>query len=321
MRLNYIVYRIRDVANNKMHWMDLHQTLKTYCSIPDPKLRNIFRNEDDRVFLLHQTDRLFLFIQTNDSKVIEKINTDSLELKNIEELLGENDALGIAAFVFVSDNFVGYCAPQLAPKYSVFFRFLNELFEHLGLCSYEVTSEPLLTQGAIGDVQKAHYVSRSSIIIEAGGTIGEHIRAALGVPVDEFKELEGLEVVFRPVKGKSIKKIAAAAVQKPGMRQASVRAKMKPDDRMLDLYLETSGPIKDEIDASDKTRIYDRITRKISQNAILKAKLNELSGNPEVHSVDIDAIRRLDNSSAWTARLPGLLLVRPTVAPDTPPDK
>lgn len=316
MRLNYIVYRIKDKSNDKLSWVDMSEMLKTFCKIPDPKLRNIFTNEDDRVFLLHQTDRLFLFVQTNDSKIIEKINTESLELKSIDELLGKNDALGIAAYVYVGERFVGYCAPQLAPKYPAFFRFLNELLHHLQLPHYEVTNEPLLTQGTVADVANAHYVARSSMVIEADGTIGEHIRGALGMTVDDFKTIEGLEIIFRPVKGQSIKKVAAAAVDKPGMRRASVRAKMSVDDRMMDLYLESSGPIKDEISSSDKSRIYDLIVKKISQNKILQGKLNELANNPQVSTGDISDFIDHHNIDTWAVSIPGLLLVKPPLPAD-----
>lgn len=321
MRLNYIAYRIKDRNSGKLSWLDLSDFLKAFCKIPDPKLRNIFTNEDDRVFLLHQTDRLFLFVQTNDSKVIEKINTESLELKSIDELLGKNDALGIAAYVYVAETFIGYCAPQLAPKHPAFFRFLNELLGHLGLSGYEVTNEPLLTQGTIGDVKSAYYVSRSSMLIDANGTIGEHIRGALGMTVEDFKTIEGLELVFRPVRGQSIKKIAAAAVGKPGMRKANIRAKMRADDRMLDLYLESSGPIKDEINSAEKEKIYDLIVKKISQNKVLQDKLSELKQNTQVHTDYIGAFRDHHNVNTWAISIPGLQLVKPILPADPAADQ
>lgn len=317
MRLNYLTYRLKDITNDSLHWQDLCPLLKAFCSIPDPLLRNSFRNGDDRVFLLHQTDRLFLFIQTSNSKIIEQIDTEKHELKDIEALLGENDALGIAAYVYVAENFVGYCAPSLAPRYPAFFRFISELFERLKLNAFTVSFEPLLTQSSLQEVTTAAHIARSTVIMEADPGFLKDLLGVGGKDVDDFAALEGIEITFRPKTGTSIKDIVTAALSRSGVRKANLRGKLDDADRMLDLYIDSSGPISDSISIEDKKRIYEKIVSKISGNALLQEKLKGLATNETVTPLDDLAVHNLSHVTAWADRLPGLLLVKPEI-PDDP---
>lgn len=321
MRLNYLTYRIKDIQNDSMHWLNLAPMLKAFCSIPDPKFRNSFMNGPDRVLLLHQTDQLFLFIQTNNSKIIEQIDTEKHELKDLEALLGENDALGIAAYVYVSEHHIAYCAPSLAPRYPAFFRFVNELFERLKLDGYTLTFEPLLTQSSLTEVTTAAHIARSTVVMEADASFLKDLLGVGGKDVSDFTALEGVEITFRPKPGQSIKEIVTAALSRGGVRKANLRGKLEDADRMLDLYIESSGSISDQVNIEDKKRIYDKIVAKISGNAVLQNKLKGLATNETVTPLDDASVHSLSDVDAWADRIPGLLLAKPEVPRDDSGDQ
>lgn len=316
MRLNYLAYRIIDTENDSVHWMDIAPILKAFCSIYDPKFRNGFVNEDDRVLLLHQTDRLFLFIQTNNSKIIEQIDTENHKLKNLEELLGENDALGIAAYVYIGENHIAYCAPRLAPRYPVFFRFVNELFSHLNIEKYSVHFEPLLVQSSLTEINEASYIARSTIVMEAQPTFLKDLLGVCGKDVSDFSALEGIEITFKPKRGESIKEIVAAALSRDGVRKANLKGKLADTDRVLDLYIESSGSISDQINIDEKQRIYDTIVSKIASNAALQKKLKGISENENITPLDDVDVHGLSDVNTWTDRIPSLLLAKPEIPLD-----
>jgi hypothetical protein len=321
MRLNYLTYRVNDIQNDSMHWMNLAPMLKAFCSIPDPKFRNSFVNGADRVLLLHQTDQLFLFIQTNNSKLIEQIDTEKHELKDLEALLGENDALGIAAYVYVAEQHVAYCAPSLAPRYPAFFRFINELFDRLKLDGYSVSFEPLLTQSSLKEVTTATHIARSTVVMEADTGFLKDLLGVGGKDISDFTSLDGIEITFRPKHGQSIKEIVTAALSRGGVRKANLRGKLEDADRMLDLYIESSGSISDQVSIEDKKRIHETIVSKISGNAVLQNKLKGLATNETITPLDDIVVHNLSDVDAWAGRIPNLLLAKPKVSGDPSADQ
>lgn len=321
MRLNYLSYRFKDVSSDSLYWHDLHPLLRSFCSIPDPLFRNGFKNGDDRVFLLHQTENLFLFIQTQNTSVIEQIDTQNHKLKDIEALLDENDALGIASYVYVSDKFIAYCSPSLAPRFPVFFRFINEVLEKLKVHGYAVVCEPILTQSTLADVKAAAHIGRSTITLEASRSLLQDLTGFMGDDADDYSILDAIEVTFRPKSGKSAKKVVSRLLERDEVRKANIRGKLDYADRVLDLYIDSSGPVTDIITLDDKRRVYEKIVAKISGNSVLQKKLTGLAGNETITPLNDHRIDALGNIAAWSSHLPDLLLDGTGVAQPPAGDK
>lgn len=321
MRLNYLAYQFKDAASDSLFWHDLLPILKSFCAIPDPIFRNGFKHGEDRVFILHQTENLFLFIQTKNASVIEQIDTQRHELKDIEALLDENDALGIAAYVYVSERFVAYCSPSLAPRFPVFFRFVNEVLERLGIYSHRVTWQPILTQSSLSEVKTAAHIGRSSVTMEASRSLIRDLVGFSGEDIEGQADLEAIEIIFRPKSGKSAKDVVSKVLQRDEVRKANIRGKLDQADKVLDLYIDSSGPVTDSITLDDKKRVYEKIVAKISSNRVLQKKLTGLAGNADISPLNDHFIRSLANVTSWTTHLPDLLLVSSEVAKPAVGDK
>lgn len=321
MRLNYLAYNFRKKHDRSLYWHDLSSTLKAFCSIPDPVFRNGFKHEDDRVFLLHQTENLFLFIQTKNANVIEQIDTQKHELKDIESLLDENDALGIAAYVYIKDKFIAYCSPSLAPRFPVFFRFIGEILDRLNINDYEITCDPILTQSSLTEVRKAAHIGRAIITMEASNSLLEDFSGIFGGDTDDYSDLGAIEITFKPLAGKSAQKAVSQILKRDEVQKATMRGKLSDGDRMLDLYIDSSGPVTDNITLSDKKLAYEKIVAKISSNAVLQKKLTGLAANENITPLDDHRISTLADISAWASYLPNLQLERSEVAKPTAGDQ
>lgn len=314
MRLNYLAYQFRNKKDKSLCWHDLSPALKAFCLIPDPVFRNGFKHDEDRVFLLHQTENLFLFIQTKNTNVIEQIDTHRHELKDIEKLLDENDALGIAAYVYIKENFIAYCSPSLAPRFPVFFRFVNEILDRLNIKDCEVVSQPILMQSSLADVRKAAHIGRSTVTMEVSRNVLQDLAGVFGGEMDDYSDLDIIEITFRPKKGKSAKAAVSRALDRDEVQKANVRGKLDYEDRVMDLYIDSSGPVTDSIALSDKKSAYDKIIAKISSNAVLQEKLTGLADNENITPLNDRRISSLANVTAWADHLPNIQLERQKVA-------
>lgn len=308
MRLNYLSYQFRNKNDKSLYRHDLSPALKAFCSIPDPVFRNGFKHDEDRVFLLHQTENLFLFIQTKNTNVIEHIDTHKHELKDIEKLLDENDALGIAAYVYIKESFIAYCSPSLAPRFPVFFRFVNEILDRLNIKDCEVVSQPILMQSSLADVRKAAHIGRSTVTMTASRSMLQDLAGVFGGEVDDYYDLDFIEITFRPKKGKSAKAAISRALSRKEVQKASLRGKLDYEDLMMDLYVDSSGPVTDSIELSNKKSAYDKIVAKISGNAVLQEKLTGLADNEDITPLNDLRIDSLSNVAAWSDRLPSIQL-------------
>lgn len=302
MKLNYFGYSIHDHKNNSNYLMDIRPFIKAFCSYEDIEYKNNFTHAGEKVFLLPVSGNIYLFLMTRSNEIIKKIKSSDLSISEVYDLLQRGEMLGFASYLYMSSSYFGFASTIMAPKFSYFSEFINDIFCGLGLSEYSFVSNPLMKQSSKEEVLEMPFIGRSVIQINKQNTFFEDIRNFAGGTSEEFLDIDSFEITIKPRNRKNIEvavKKFVNSIPDAGLEKMLVRAKDDYHGTLVDLYIAGVGAVSDSINTKEESKIYDEILKRVKSNEILKEKVVEHESNETFEKKTVEAISGLHDSSAW----------------------
>lgn len=303
MKINYFAYYLTKAGSDEKVLFDIRPFLKAFCRLDAPAFKASFKYSDELLFLLPHVGDTFLFIITRNSEVIRKINTSDMKIEDIQQLLDEKEHIGFASYVLIKDDFIGFASTTFAPKFIMLNHFINEIFENLGIVEHKLSMIPLSAQSSKKEVINMPFIGTTRVALTKENGFLKNIVGQFGVSTKNIDDIESIEVIIRPAKGKNAKEPVTEmlnALPDAGVSKLITKAKSSLMPYMTDLYLVGEGAISDSISNVKEDRIAANLTDKAEANQRLKAKLAEIKENEDFDEDSCDGILRYHNDDTWS---------------------
>lgn len=250
---------------------------------------------------------MFLFIQTRNKEVIKKINSLDTSVGEIYDSLANGEMLGFASYVFVMDSYIGFASTMMAPRFTSFGAFINDVLQAIGINDYQFNLIPFLHQASKADVMSMPFIGKSTIQINKDNGFFDDVVNCLGGSVDEFEDVDSFEIIIKPKNKKNIEKAVkkmVTAISDDGLEKLLIKAKDDLHPSLIDLYLAGNGLVADNITTRDEREIAQKVREKIANNSVLQMKVANHEQDEAIKQVEIKAISKFYNDSAWANAVP-----------------
>lgn len=299
MKVTYYGYHLK--VNDTLYLNSAITLLRKYVQHGNSVLKNSFINgTGDSIFLFRRTNNFYALIVTKDNEIIKKINSENVTYEDIREDLEENERIGFASYIYFDRDHYAIASTVQGPKNKTFVDFINQLFEKLHI-NADFISAPFSSKVSRDEVLELDFVGKTTFEITPESGAFTHFSRFFGggaLP----NELDAIEVTIKPRRGSDIKHhIPAlnAAIGEYGVRKYILKAKESLADSLTDFYVTGNGFVSDYIVPNGEDAISRLIADKKQNNEVLSIKLGELREDRRYSHVQIEAIARFDNDSAW----------------------
>jgi hypothetical protein len=280
-----------------------------FSKFQDIEFKNQFAHAGENVYLLRAGKNFYLYLITRSQEVIRKIKSSDHSVSEINDMLQRDERLGFASYVYFGDGFIGFASTIMAPKTKSFSKFLNDVFEAIGITDYRVSLHPFLQEATFADALNMPFIGRSSIQVTKENKLYEDIREFFNGTAEEFSDVDSFEVTIKPRKRQNIDaaiKKVIKSVDQDGLDKFICRAKQDLGDHLMDMYLVGKGMISDIIPKGTDFDIYDSISEKVAENDELLAKLEEHKNHEGFKKEEPEAFAGFNDVDSWTNKLSDL---------------
>lgn len=309
MKLSYFGYCVTRHSSGERYLFDLRPFLNAFCDLDNPKFKSRFTRSEEQVYLLKQSESLYLFLMTRTNEVIKKIKSSDLSISEIYDLLQQDEKLGFASYVYIKPTYLGFASTIMAPKYKAFSDFIVELFHAVGLVDFNFILHPMLQQATKADALRMDFMGRTSIQINKENSLFDDFRNSFGGTAEEFANVDSFEIIIKPKPRKDISPAIVRvldAVPSSGLDSFIMKAKESVDDQLMEIYLAGKGHVSDTLKKESEQLIETQIAEKIVRNDVLIEKVNEHEANDEFQKLEPDAFIHFHHVDAWGDHLGGV---------------
>ena len=309
MRIGYYGYHILNNRTKKRYLFDLRQFLKAFCANAPISLKNRIKHYDEHLYLFHSIDDLLLLIKTRSHEVIKRINGEHLQVSEIYDLLGNKEYLGFASFAYLREHHLGFASSSLAPKFTVFSYFVNQIFQVLGWHDYEFEAEAFLHQATKEEALSLPFLGRTVIQMAKAHSFTDDFMGILGASVADTQDIASFEITIRPKRKCNIEhavKRFISTVPEDGLSKMIVRAKGDIEGSLADLYLVGKGAIADIIESKNDAVISTAFNSKMAANRLLQEKVEEFVKNDRFKKADLNDLPNFRNPNPWSSSVSDL---------------
>lgn len=304
MRLSYYGYAIEDIKQQSCHLHDLRDFLRCFAEYPDVGFKNRFIRDDENFFLVNVGQGFYLYLATRQSEVIKKINNRSLDVVEINELLSANERLGFASYVWLGRSHLAFASTMMAPRAPSFVRFINDILKELNLHQYRLNMFPFLEQTSIGRALAAPFIGRSEIKIQKQHSRFEEIANALGADIEDFVDVDSIEVIIRPRPRANIKRGMSKILRQQDIgttERLVCRGRLDSlDDALVDLHLAGRGHLSDSISNGSDQDVLQQVIIAIKNNQVLTQKVKDHEQAMQFTEADLSDLHLLGNLDEWS---------------------
>jgi hypothetical protein len=300
MRLNYYGYYIKDESTGNKYLHDLRDFFKAYCSKCNIEFKKQFKYADEHIYLFNSIGDMYLFITTRSNEVIKKID-ENLGVNEIYSMLSANEHLGFASYVFLRKDFFCFASTIFAPKLVCFQFYINEIFKKIGLETYKFIINPMMHQSSRNEIMRMPFIGRTTFEINKESSFWGELKAIVTASNEDTQEFDSFEITIKPNKKQNIAPLVKKFMDKipdAGMEKFITKAKEESEGALTELYLMGKGAICDSIFSKHEPVIHEKIATKISENKILKSKIEEFRRNGYTPNTP-DDLRRYNDDDSW----------------------
>lgn len=283
--------------------MDLSRTILSFADLNSPEFKSSFRFNSEYVYLKRLSGDVCMLLMTRDGEKFRSINTANLSVQEIKNLLGNNEKIGFASYIWVKPHYFGFACSSLSPKFDAFTDLINEILSRTDNGNLNFCVTPLVRQATKDEAVSMDYIGRTTIEVTRENSLVSHFLNFLSAD-SGCDELDGLEITLKPKHSRSIKPVVEALISHTsdeGLKKLVIKAKNDASSAMLDLYVAGRGVISDMIDVADDSSIAATIEEKANKNANLQEQIREYISNGQIDKADFSRILRYCDEPSWTS--------------------
>lgn len=313
MHISYWAYHVRDSGGIRRK-IDLRGFLSAFCGYGDNAFKRRFYYDDNHVFLVREYADLLMFLMTRDGEIIRKIDTSSLEVNDISDMLNDSESLGFASYVLFREDHFAFGSTLMAPKVPALAHFVNELFSAVGCGDFKFFAEPLLMHTTIPEALALPFVGRTHVQVRMENPAYRDFLRTIGftdennLPVD----LDEIEIILRPKRNRSIRAIATRLINRAngeGLEKMVIRGKREESDRMADFFIAGAGQIGDDVPSCGSQRLHQSIVFRMQENRALSEALGAWREDEPLENLVHSRLNVLGDADIWSDPVSGVRVV------------
>ena len=309
MKLNYLGYYLYNNETGEKTLCDIRPFLKAFCRVSSSEYKNTFHHHGDNVYLMYNTNNVFVFIITKDNDLIRKVNSSDLTESEIMDLLDENEHIGFASYVVLGDANLGFGMTLLSPRVDVFAGFINQILMSLGVYTWTFRLQAFVESATKADAMQMNFYSKATIELETQNTLCSDLLTLLTGQVVDTAQVEGLEIIIKPKARRDISNVVKRTLENipdDGVKKLVLRAKEDVGSMLTDIYIVGSGGLSESVTVNNSVEFPIAIQRKFTANAKLTEKTNEFKAHEDFRQSTPDFINGFSNDDTWSTFVLGL---------------
>lgn len=242
---------------------------------------------------------MFLFVKTRNNELIKTINSEEISYDDIYTRLQDDELLGFASYVIITDNYYGLASTFHGPTNNEWLDFLNQIVGVLDIGGYEIESKPIMIQSTLDEVAEMPFVGRTVLEVDTTNSdIGKQLSRLLCLhdQDDIPEELRSFEITIKPQMRQYINDSFSNMAENlqdgnnDGVLKLRAKAKEELGDRLSEYYIVSRGQLGDQIqNTNDDAEIIRNIEGSRDTNEILREKIGEFLDNEKVREEEIEA--------------------------------
>lgn len=287
LKINYYSHYIEHADTEKEYLFDIKPFLKAFTNWETSiEIAKRLTKKREHLYLLPVENKknFYLFVETKENDAIQKIKTtsESINSSKIMEELEKDSTIGFASYIFFDEtrNLFAFSSRQNSPRAESFRNFINDLFGQLGLGRLDFKISQLKEDISKEDATNLQFIGKTSIAVNSSSELYQHIADYLiGNSVDK-KDIETIEVHFKPSSRQNINDSVGRAIRKikrEGLESIKLKAKEHVDEKeaLKDYFINDEGAIFNEIKTLDTAIIHQYMFDYINSNSLITTKIKE----------------------------------------------
>jgi len=302
MNIRYFGYYFEKTKTRENFSHPIQGLLDAYCDYSCTNFKNSITHNGEKVFLLRERSKHYLFLKTKDLELIKTINRANIQMEEITQKLSEDESIGFASHLYVDSNFMGFASTMLAPTITAFTYFINQILLKLSVEGYNFVTTPLVQQITREKARKMHFVGATSVRINHANSLFQDILNVVSITEDEALDLGFFELKLITKRNKDIKASAKKILDIPpsGIDLLQIRAKNELHERLIDYRIENSLVLRDIVDRQSKVDIFTQIEELVLKNKNIAPKVQEYINANGIGEVGaISALSKFNSTDNW----------------------
>lgn len=306
VRFSYWMYYIKD-ASGRYFKSDIRPILKNYCALKNNGFKRQFVYDGNNLFIFSEQLNFFLFVVIRDNEIVKKVNTENIQVSDIEDMLANNEHLGYASYLYIKEDHLAYGCTMMAPRANAFADMMTQLFSSLGKGEYQFILEPALRETTVQEALSLPFVGRTHIQVNHENKFFQDIARSIGFgdsPSDS-SNIDEIEVIIKPKRNKPITRVARKIIRTSlgsGLEKLVIRGRQEDRDRMLDYYVAGNGQISDDVSLTDSIKVSQTVESKMKSNKTFRDILKGWREDETWSDSRNCSISELHNNSIWPSR-------------------
>lgn len=311
MKVNYFAYYFNNTSTRQRVSFNISPFLASFSEYAPIKFKSKFKHEDEKVFIKHIQDDVFLFLITRNEELLRKINTQNLSIARISEMLSTDEQIGFASYLIIKNDFLGIGSTVFAPKIDMFAEYINNIFHALNIKDWNFNIHAIMKQATPAEALNMAFIGRTSIEVKNEGTFIHQISSLFGADARDTIDISSIEIIIKPKPKKDIKRLVNKAIEKvdfeESLKRMHIKARTEAASNLIDIYLNSEGAISDMVNhqASEAT-VCNSLESKLSSNTYLMKSLKEYRAYEQIPAVQIDSIHYYNQRDSWASVIPTL---------------
>lgn len=281
MKISYFTYDVANIATPGHHVrVDLRHLVSKWAAMQAKRLVSV-EHGADKLFLLPESGRLYLLVQTREEELARVLSRSNKKAKDLRSALATGDSLGFASYLYLDDHWFALGCRVLSPRSRACEHYLNSMLRSVGL-PYLLRMTAVQSSLTTQEARKLKFVSSVRLVVTDTSSFAHDILAALGKTSSKFSAGE-IEVRFKPKKPGSnapLLQSVLSNIPESDMARLHIRAKAAIEDQLGDYFVVGAGKVGDYVD--DKPdQVSQHIRAAANSNATLQEALRE-------HEADVE---------------------------------
>jgi len=233
---------------------------------------------------------------------MRKVNREDASVADINELLQNDESLGFASYILLESDYISFGSTLLAPKFTIFTNFVNDLLTLLDLQSWQFVPQAMVHTSTRESIITMDFIGKTKIEVSRTNNIFQDLIALATGDANAVNDVDSFEITIKPRPRQNIKNTVAPLLNRidaNGLDKVITSAKMDVQDRLTELYLNQSGAVTDVIDAKRWLQIPNKMLEKAQNNALLTQRLNEYRNHGQFTQEPIERIGLFGVPGPW----------------------
>lgn len=235
------------------------------------------------MYLLPAGSGLFMFVQTRDTDLIKKIDSSSIAVADIQQILKANESIGFSSYVYFDSCWLGFGFTVMSPRSSIFTNFINQIFAKCGLSDYQFHLTALVGSVSKDEALKYTHFGTTFIQFSNQSSFWNDLKTTFGADDNDFSDLDTIQVILKPKPRKDLSYTTRALIKNvpnDDVEKFIVKAKGHLGDQLVDLYIEGKGQLFDTLNIKDEADFSNKIKQNVQKNKALRKKVAEYETDP-----------------------------------------